>query len=125
MIRTGTLFVASAFFSVALACGDKSSASGETASMCKYKAASMAAIDVSQAEGEKVQVAVAGLTCQGCATNAQAALMKIEGVNAAQVSHETGKADIAYDAAKTDLDKIIAAANEAMDYEVSKVEKKS
>lgn len=135
MLRTSALFVASAFFGVALACGGAKSttataststsadASAEAApSMCKYKSQALAAVDVSAAEGEKVQVAVAGMTCQGCATSVQTALMKIDGVNAAEVSATTGKADIAFDAAKTDLDKIIAAANDALDYEVSKVD---
>lgn len=140
MLRTSALFVASAFFGVALACGGAKSttatastnadaateASAEAApSMCKYKSQALAAVDVSTAEGEKAQVSVAGMTCQSCATSVQTALMKLDGVNAAQVSATTGTADIAFDAGKTDLDKIIAAANEALDYEVSKVQTES
>ena len=131
MLRTASLFVVSAFFGVALACGGQSTTAtastegGEAPKMCKYQAQALAAVDVSTAAGEKAHVAVAGMTCQSCATSVQAALMKIDGVNAAQVSATTGTADIAFDAAKTDLDKIIAAANDALDYEVSKVDGQS
>ena len=108
--------------SAALFAGGTAFACGENASMCQYKAASLATVDVSAAEGTKAQLDITGLTCASCASNAQSKLMDIEGVNAATVNHESGKAELAYDAEKTDLDKIIKAFSKATDYKAAKVE---
>ena len=48
------------------------------------------------------------MTCGSCADKLHASLMKLDGVNAATISHETGKADVSYDAEKVTVDAIIA-----------------
>lgn len=63
------------------------------------------------AEGTHVTLTVSGMTCGGCASNIQTALLKVEGVKGAVVDHEKGTAAIAYDDKKTDPAKLVAAIN--------------
>ena len=57
--------------------------------------------EVHAAQGTKVAFDVSGMTCGGCTTKVSDALKKIEGVSAAAVDYQTGRAEIAFDAAKT------------------------
>ncbi len=61
-----------------------------------------AATKVQAAEGTQVAFNVDGLTCGDCSTKVTKALQAIEGVVAAAVDYQTGKALVAYDASKTD-----------------------
>ena len=120
MFRTAALFVATSALSVALACGGGELANGKSG--CPMAAAQMAQADqqkVQEAAGDKVDLAVAGMTCAGCASAVQAALLKVEGVEAAYVSATDGTASVAYDAGKTDLDALIAAVGQAGEYRAS------
>ena len=120
MFRTLTVLAATSFLSVALACGGPKTASGKSG--CPMAAAQALASQqqaVQDAAGTKVDLAVQGLTCGGCASQVQAALMGIDGVEAAFVNHEDGKAKIAFDAKKTSLDALIAAVTSAGDYQAA------
>ena len=124
MLRTLAVFAATSFLSVALACGGAKTADGKSG--CPMSAAKMAQAaqsDVQAAEGAKVALDVSGMTCGGCANAVQAALMKIDGVKAAYVSADDGRAEIAFDDKKTNLDALIAAVDNAGDYSARKSEK--
>ncbi len=121
MIRTVTLFAATSFLSVALACGGEKLANGKSG--CPMAAAQVAQADlhkVQEASGDKVELKVAGMTCAGCASAVQAALLGIEGVEAAYVSATDGTASVAFDGKKTNLDALIAAVGGAGEYTASK-----
>lgn len=123
MIRTAALFVATSFLSVALACGGEKLANGKSGCPMAAQQEAMASMDaVKNAKGDKVDLAVAGMTCAGCASGVQAALEKVEGVEAAYVDHATGKAQVAFDAKKTNLDALIAAVDGAGDYTATKAD---
>ncbi len=89
---------------VALACGGHTTATA----------------DISEAPGTHVTFAVKGMSCGSCADRITASLTELDGVNAVAVSHETGKAEVAYDAAKLD-EKKLTEAIEALDFK-AKVE---
>lgn len=121
MIRTVTLFAATSLLSVALACGGEKLANGKSG--CPMAAAQMAQADlqkVQDAKGDKVDLQVAGMTCAGCASAVQAALMGVDGVEAAYVSATDGTASVAFDGKKTSLDALIAAVGGAGEYTASK-----
>ena len=123
MIRTITLFAATSFLSAALACGGEKLANGKSG--CAMAAAQTAQADqqkVQDAAGAKVDLAVAGMTCAGCASSVQAALLKVEGVEAAYVSSTDGKAQVAFDAGKTNLEALIAAVSGAGEYTAAKAD---
>jgi copper chaperone CopZ len=88
----------------ALACGGKpcSDCTGEHDHTTEV-------VDVSKAPGTHVALAVSGMTCGACSKKVTAALTALEGVNAVLVDHETGKAEVAFDEAKTTTDAMIAA----------------
>ena len=67
-----------------------------------------AAVDVSKAEGTQLALDVTGMKCGSCSGKVTAALNKVDGVNAVNVNHETGKAEIAYDDSKTNPKALIA-----------------
>ncbi len=50
--------------------------------------------------------AVTGMTCSGCVAQVQAALSKVDGVVASDVSLEKGLAEVQYDPQKADPEKI-------------------
>jgi copper chaperone CopZ len=65
-------------------------------------AAYQASLDqVNHSEGTKASFAVAGMTCGSCSGKVAKALEGIEGVLAAAVDYQTGMANVAFDAAKT------------------------
>lgn len=59
--------------------------------------------------GAHVALTVSGMTCASCASVVHAALMKVDGVTGAQVLVETGAVQVAYDAAKANPEKLLAA----------------
>ncbi len=65
--------------------------------------------DVDAADGTKIAFVVEGMHCGSCSEKITKALKALKGVNAAVVSHEAGEAKVAYDEAKTDADKLVAA----------------
>ncbi|MFO0746572.1 MAG: heavy-metal-associated domain-containing protein [Myxococcota bacterium] len=81
----------------ALACGDTSEAPNKAV----------------PTDAAHVTLPVTGMSCGGCATAVHNALMQLDGVYAADVSYESGKAVIAYDAKKVSLDAISAAIDKA------------
>jgi P-type Cu+ transporter len=50
-----------------------------------------------------MRLAVSGMTCAGCATAVSRLLSRVPGVTEAQVTLETGRADVAGSATSTDL----------------------
>ena len=113
MIRIALAAVALTVSAPALACGD-----GSNCSKSHCKMASTAEVDtdmaaVDAAEGTKVALTITGMRCGSCADKLTATLSGLEGVNAAAVSHAEGQAKIAYDAAKIDVEKLIATITEA------------
>lgn len=57
--------------------------------------------EVQAAKGSKVAFDVTGMTCGSCTSKVSAALEKIDGVSAAAVDYQTGRAEIAFDGEKT------------------------
>ena len=58
---------------------------------------------ISSAKSEKSEIAIKGMTCEGCESAIASALKKFDGVKAATVSHKKGLAVVEFDAKKTDL----------------------
>lgn len=98
MLRS--LFVASALFfaTPALACP-----------MADAAAFARAAEAVKSADGAKVSLAVEGLKSGGCSEKVTMALKSVDGVTAVAVDYQTGRAEIAYDAAKVSVDALLQA----------------
>lgn len=65
------------------------------------------------ADAAKVELAVTGMTCDGCANALHNALVATDGVYSAEVSYANGKATVAYDAKKLKLDDLIAVIGKA------------
>lgn len=103
--RTILLFAATSTLGVALACG------GKPCGSCDMAAKTASATDLSAVDGAAVTLAVSGVSCGGSAAAFHAAVLKIDGVKGATVE-PTGKAQVKYDAAKLDVDKLIAAVAE-------------
>jgi copper chaperone CopZ len=108
-MRTLLVALALTLAPAALACGGN-----DCGSSCPMKAAAEAATDAPEladdVEGTQVTLAVSGVHCPMSAAQAQAALLTIEGVNAAAVT-PSGEARVAYDESKTDQDGLVAAIN--------------
>jgi len=68
-----------------------------------------AAAEVESAEGTKVSFTVDGMSCGSCSTKVVEALNKLDGVFAAAVDYQSGKAVIAYDDKKTNADSLLKA----------------
>jgi copper chaperone CopZ len=99
------LSAATSLMGVALACGDNANC---TSSHCNMGAKTAAATDAKTVDGTHVALEIGGMTCGSCADKLHASLLKLDGVKAATISHETGKADVAYDAEKVTVEAIIA-----------------
>ena len=56
-----------------------------------------------------VTLKISGMACGGCASSVQQALLAIDGVIAAEVSHAEARAVISYDAARVTNDQLSAA----------------
>lgn len=68
---------------------------------------------VTQADGEHVVLAVAGMNCGSCSEKLTATLSEIEGVHAAAVDYVNGEATVAYDAKMVKVDVLVKAITEA------------
>jgi copper chaperone CopZ len=113
--RTLVLFVASSALSIALACG------GGPCGSCDAAAKTASASDLASVDGQSVKLAATGVNCGGSAASFHAALMKIDGVKAAKVETD-GKTELKFDAAKTDVSKIIAAVAKTGAFTAKKVD---
>lgn len=58
-------------------------------------------------------VKIKGMTCSACETKVKEALLKIDGVKSAEVSHKTGEAKIVLASDKFDLKKVQTAVSKA------------
>ena len=108
MFRVALATLALTLSAPALACAGGKCTSGH----CQMKSVdetttAMAAVDA--ASGDKITLAVTGMTCGSCGDKVTKALTELEGVHAAAVDHAGGVAKIAYDAEKVDADKLVAA----------------
>ena len=63
---------------------------------------------LTSAKTEKVEIAVKGLTCDGCEASVSKALQDVGGVKKATVDYKKGNAVVEYDAGKTTLAKLEA-----------------
>ena len=121
MIRALTLLAASSFVSVAVAGGGDTLANGKSGCKMAAQQEAMAALEaVRAATGDKVELAVTGMTCGSCAGMIQTALAGIDGVQAAYVDHASGTAKVAFDGKKTSLDALVAAIGAAGEYTAAK-----
>src|SRR4051812_21736465 len=94
---------ASLYAPAALACDDdKGEAQGEH---CELPSAETTA--ALPHGGTHVTLAVAGMSCGSCADAVHAALMKVDGVSGARVDLAGNSVEVAYNAKKTSLDKLI------------------
>lgn len=55
---------------------------------------------------------IQGMSCGGCSSKVQAALTRIDGVVAADVSHSSGKAQVEFDGARTSAQALALAIDE-------------
>lgn len=107
MIRILLATAALAVATPALACGGNKNCGD-----CAGHHETTASVDFSKvdaAAGTKLSLAIEGMKCGSCSDKITAALSKIDGVNAVVVSHETGEARVAFDAAKTNADALTKA----------------
>jgi len=65
--------------------------------------------EVQTAKGTKIAFDVVGMTCGGCTSKVSDALEKIDGVRAAAVDYQTGRAEISFNEAKTSPDALLKA----------------
>ena len=109
-VAAALLFAALSFAPAALACP-----MADAAAFAEAQAA------VQSAAGTKVALTVEGLHCGDCSTKVSAALKGIEGVVAVAVDHQSGRAEIAYDAKKTTVDALLKAVTDT-GYKAQKAE---
>ena len=62
---------------------------------------------------KSLQVQIAGMHCDGCASTVQALLSHEAGIKSAKVSFASGKATVLYDPDATDVAKVTAAIEKA------------
>jgi len=95
----------------AFACGDK----GCDSSSCPMAGAPAAAPATAAipAGSTVTKLKVGGMHCGACAEKITAALKGVQGVTAANVSYETGVAEVGYDDKKTKVDALVAAVTAA------------
>jgi copper chaperone CopZ len=115
MFRTALVVAALALSPAALACGTNSNCA-----QCN-QAPTTAAVDVDAAAGTKVDLVITGMHCGACSSKIVVALTETAGVNAVTVDHETGLAQVAYDATTLTVDALIAAVATAGGFEASVV----
>ena len=69
--------------------------------------AALGLVSATQAtDSAKTTLAIKGMTCGGCVASVKIQLKRTEGVSAYDVSMEKAQADVTYDPAKTDPEKI-------------------
>ena len=89
----------------ALACGG-----ADCGGACKLEDAP-APVDLSKLEGERASFTVTGMKCGKCSSKVVVALNAVAGVKGSSVDHATGKAQVVFEAAKTDSKALLAAIN--------------
>ena len=57
------------------------------------------------------EIKVEGMTCTGCEEHITTAIMELDGINHAKLSHTEGNAIIEFDKSKTSKEKIVDAIN--------------
>lgn len=113
MIRFALLFALTTAGNVALACGG-----AECGDSCKMKS-EVELVDLSTVDGAKASFDVAGMKCGKCAAKIRTALLEVDGVKAANILVEEGKAEIAYDAGKVSPEKLLEIISGAGPYQVT------
>ena len=108
MIRA-LLLSALLYAPAALACeGEGAHASTEGKSGCHMPAAETTTASLPK-EGTHKTLAVSGMSCGACADKVHAALTGVDGVLGAKVDLASNSVEVAFDAKKTNLDKLVAA----------------
>lgn len=110
-----TAFILSLAMSSAYACPEEDAhasatpaAAGEAKAGCHMPSAE-ATTAALPADGTHATLAVTGMHCGACADKVHTALIGIDGVKGAKVDLAANKVEIAFDAKKTNLDKLVAA----------------
>lgn len=62
---------------------------------------------------DEVTIKIEGMSCAHCQENVKKAITSVSGVSSAEVNLDKGKATVQYEPAKTDLDKIKSAIEDA------------
>lgn len=62
---------------------------------------------------QNITLTVGGMTCGGCAKSVERALAAVDGVEKVAVNLEAGSAQVTFDAARADAQKLIAAVEDA------------
>jgi copper chaperone len=94
---------------LAFALGFSSMNSADACPMADAAAFQEAAEKVAATEGAHATFMLNGMTCGSCSTKVSTKLKTVDGILANAVDYQTGKVEIAYDTAKTDLAKLEAA----------------
>ena len=107
MSKTLIALALTSFIGTALACD------GEKCDKAECQKSHETASNTSAAlpDGPKATLAVSGMKCGACADKVTAALMQVDGVKGAHVDPASGKAEVAFDDQKTNLDALLAAVN--------------
>lgn len=87
---------------------EAAAASGEKKAGCQMPSAE-ATTAALPADGTHAFLAVSGMHCGACADKVHTALMAVPGVKGAKVDLAANKVEVAFDAGKTSLDKLVAA----------------
>lgn len=75
-----------------------------------YPQKEITALEISQEKPtQKLVLDIKGMTCSGCEAHVEQAAQKLEGIQKAKASYAKGKAEIEFDPAKTNPEKIIEA----------------
>lgn len=93
------------FFTTVL-CGFFFVQSADACPMADAAAFQTAAEKVAQAQGSKATFVLSGLTCGSCSEKVASTLNGTEGVILSAVDYQTGRVEIAFDPAKTDVAKL-------------------
>ena len=69
----------------------------------------LSAQDKAATDSKKCVIEISDMACSSCANTIQKALMKMDGVKAADVSQQSGTASVTYDSTKTNPDTLAKA----------------
>jgi len=120
MLRVALFLGVLACAPAALACEG-----GDCPANCPMSSQTAQNDDVDAAAGTKIVLAIDGMHCGKCADHIAAALEAVDGVNAASVDYTTGRAKIAFDAKKTNVDALIAVVKQTDDFSAKVDDSKS
>ncbi len=96
-ILGGSLAATAPAFATPTACGEKTATPNKEA----------------PADAARVHIPVNGMTCGSCAKSIHNALLKVDGVYSADITFESGKAVIAYDKTKVQIEALVKAIEQA------------